>query len=422
MSNPTKKRRSRASRRIRRELRGRPEVIRLLVVSRLLRVLDRAGLQRYAEKHGRVWPLEDGVDAVDPSPLSGPIQPAPPRDADLVVSAPMPWTNEPDFVCELRDVSLIGTKPIAVTSDGGFVLDSIAPGRAGNVRLEKTLRSTAVKHGFARMRSGFRDDERIDWRELGLVCVLTSGLQRSYYHWVLEQLTKLRAVDEFRRRTGETPALIVPRGRNPWMRELIALVGYGDARLIKWQGGDARAERVVLPSFPMPTPANCRWLRERVVGPDEEAPTERSERILIARGEGRRWWRRMIVNQDEVEEALRPLGFRCHKLGEMSVAEQAELFSRAEVIVGSHGAGFTNMVFSTGAKVVELFGRDVRPHFFRLAHTLGLPYRYLLCKPVPVEGMPRREDGSRVAVADSLFGLHVDVEELKRVLAEIGVR
>ena len=403
-------------------LRGRPEVVPLLVASRLLRVLDRAGLRRYAEAHGRVWSLEHSGERVDPSLLRGPIQPAPPADAGLVVSAPMPWTNEPDFVTELRDVSLIGTKPTAVTADGGFVLDSIAPGRKGNVRLERTLRSMAVKHGFARMRAGFRDDERIEWRDLGLVCVMTSGLQRSYYHWVLEQLPKLRAVDEYRRQTGETPALILPRGRNPWMRELIELVGYGDAKLIKWHGADARAERVVLPSYPMPTPANCRWLRERVVGPDDEAPAERPERILIARGEGRRWWRRMIVNQDEVEEALKPLGFRTCKLGAMPVAEQARLFSRAEVVVGSHGAGFTNMVFSTGTKVVELFGRDIRPHFFRLAHTLGLPYRYVLCEPVPVEGMPRREDGSRAAVADSLFGLRVDVDELKWALAEIGVR
>jgi capsular polysaccharide biosynthesis protein len=40
----------------------------------------------------------------------------------------------------------------------------------------------------------------------------------------------------------------------------------------------------------------------------------------------------------------------------MTVAEQIRLFRGARLIVGSHGAGLTNMIFSDHASIVELFG------------------------------------------------------------------
>lgn len=413
-----------------RALRRSPRFIRALISLRALKLLDRDGLRSYAERSERFWQLED-EPRIDIEPLRGPILPPVPQGADRDVGFPYPWSARRGFVCELRDVSLIGHKPMVVTKDGRFVLDSIVPTMEDNVKLDEVLRRVIVRHGFPKTIGGFTGKDRIKdrKRELGLACLLTDGLQRSYYHWVLEQLTKLRGVDEFRRQTGETPLLVLPKGKAPWMLELIELTGYGDAETFEWSGPrDGRAERLVLPSYPEPTPATCRWLRDRVLGAQSVPETDRNERVLIVRGDGPRWWRRAIVNQAEVEEALGALGFRAYRLADMSVAEQARLFARAEVVVGAHGAGFTNLVFSTSTNALELFGRDVRPHFARLAHVLGLPYRYLLCEPASVEGLEppagliESGDARTPRMRAAKPGLSVDVDELRRALAEMGVR
>jgi len=410
-----------------RRLRRSPRFFQLMVAARGIRLLDRRGLRSYAAARGKLWPLQGPERSVDLAPLRGPIQPLPADTSGLAIGSHYPWTFQEEFVCELEDVTLLGHKPFVVTRDGRFVLDSLVSTRRENVKLEETLRRIASRHGLAQISRGFTGKGRIERRarRLGHVCLLTDGLQRSYYHWVLEQLTKLRAVEEYRRQTGETPTLVLPKRHSPWMSELVGLVGFGDAEISEWGGPrDGRAERLVLPTYPEPSPATLRWLRERVVGAGASRPEERGERILIARGEGRRWWRRAIVNQEELAAALEPLGFRSYRLGDMPVAEQARLFDRAEAVVGAHGAGLTNLVFSPSASVLELFGRNVRPHFFRLAHVLGLPYRYQLCEPASMEGI-EPPGGGRAAPSHPLAeppGLRVDPDEIKAALADMGIR
>jgi hypothetical protein len=70
-------------------------------------------------------------------------------------------------------------------------------------------------------------------------------------------------------------------------------------------------------------------------------------------------------------------GLRVFDPAGLSMAEQAELFAGAEVIVGPHGAGLTNMIFADPdrCQVVEL---PMRPHVNRcfgyMAQALGLGY------------------------------------------------
>jgi len=43
-------------------------------------------------------------------------------------------------------------------------------------------------------------------------------------------------------------------------------------------------------------------------------------------------------------------------LGTMSVLEQIELFSNADVVIGTHGAGLANILFcKPNTKVIEIF-------------------------------------------------------------------
>jgi len=84
---------------------------------------------------------------------------------------------------------------------------------------------------------------------------------------------------------------------------------------------------------------------------------------------------RPIVNQQDTLELVTQYGFEIVFLEELSLPEQAVLFNSACVIVSTHGAGLTNLVYcNPGTTVVEIFGAHVYPYFFGLSNLCGLRY------------------------------------------------
>ncbi|GCF14468.1 hypothetical protein Harman_24030 [Haloarcula mannanilytica] len=76
---------------------------------------------------------------------------------------------------------------------------------------------------------------------------------------------------------------------------------------------------------------------------------------------------------------LRTYGFETHRLEELSVAKQIQLFTNAEIVVGPHGAGLSNLVYSEDVTVVELFGDNLKPNFSRIAEVAGFDYHHIQC-------------------------------------------
>lgn len=99
---------------------------------------------------------------------------------------------------------------------------------------------------------------------------------------------------------------------------------------------------------------------------------------------------RRMVNEAELEAALTAQGFHVVELENIPFQEQVELFRGAKVIVGPHGSGLANVVFSSpGALLIELMpsGFPDRPvlndrSFWNLASGAGHQYAcYVIAKP-----------------------------------------
>jgi capsular polysaccharide biosynthesis protein len=120
------------------------------------------------------------------------------------------------------------------------------------------------------------------------------------------------------------------------------------------------------------------------------------------------------MNEREVLQALRPLGFTSCRLETMPLADQVALFHRAECVVGPHGAGLTNLLFCrSGTKVVEI-GTPYRPWacFYEIAHHRGLDYHLHMASPTRV-----RHFDPRTGVGDS--DLRVDPRGLYDVMTSL---
>ena len=62
-----------------------------------------------------------------------------------------------------------------------------------------------------------------------------------------------------------------------------------------------------------------------------------------------------IKNNNEIKDLLIKKGFTSYKVEELDIKEQIYLFNEASIIIGAHGAAFTNIVFCKPAtKIIEL--------------------------------------------------------------------
>jgi capsular polysaccharide biosynthesis protein len=106
-------------------------------------------------------------------------------------------------------------------------------------------------------------------------------------------------------------------------------------------------------------------------------------------------------------ELLGDFGFVETTLERMSPQEQIETLYDAEAVVGVHGAGLANMLFSPeGLKVAEIFPTYyVIPHYYYLSMSLGHEYAY------QCEGGDSRSVGS----------FKVDLRGLEASLVRLGI-
>jgi capsular polysaccharide biosynthesis protein len=103
-----------------------------------------------------------------------------------------------------------------------------------------------------------------------------------------------------------------------------------------------------------------------------------------------------VLNEDAVVDTLREYGFEPYRLADYSVAEQAILFDEADLVVGAHGAGFSNLVYTEDTAVLELFGEKIKPNYANLAKSIGLSYDSLECRP---RGVDLQVDTEQLATA-----------------------
>lgn len=94
-------------------------------------------------------------------------------------------------------------------------------------------------------------------------------------------------------------------------------------------------------------------------------------RLYVKRG---RVADRRITNEVEVENLLcKSFGFKAINASLLSFREQVALFGQAETIIGMHGGGLTNSLYSRGAQVLEIasIGHGLRPDFFPFVRAAG---------------------------------------------------
>jgi hypothetical protein len=106
------------------------------------------------------------------------------------------------------------------------------------------------------------------------------------------------------------------------------------------------------------------------------------KRVYVSRGDATR---RRIANEDDLIAALQGRGFRSVQLAKLPANEQIGIFRDAEIVVGPHGMGLTQIIMGSKlGRLIELFHSNAGTDAYAfVARAAGMQYDFLSGPEVP---------------------------------------
>ncbi|MGI0496380.1 tetratricopeptide repeat protein [Limnospira platensis] len=234
----------------------------------------------------------------------------------------------------------------------------------------------------------------------GTVAVV-SGISGSvYFHWMVDVLPRLEILRQAGYNWQDIDRIVVNSIRHPFQRETLQRLGIPESQIVESDiHPHIQADQLLVPDFagPVGYPPpwvlawhRRTWLQEDTLGVNlnsegflELSDTQKSKLgqktpklIYISRHSAKY---RRLLNEEAIAALLQQRGFITISPETLSVAEQAQVFSQAEVIVASHGSGLTNLIFcQPETTIIELMSPHyIRPYFWGLSRQLGLHHYYI---------------------------------------------
>jgi capsular polysaccharide biosynthesis protein len=184
----------------------------------------------------------------------------------------------------------------------------------------------------------------------GTALLLATTNSDNYYHWMLDSLPRWKILQTAGWTTYDW--VLLPGKPTAIQDEMLDRLGVPLQKRLRCSKNFVHQfERLVVPAMPFPVEMAsswaCVWLRSLFEG-KKSGP----EKVYLRRGTGRR----RLVNEPDLESALRLMGFVSMQPDRLTVTQQAELLSSARCVVAPHGAALTNLIFAPpGALMMELF-------------------------------------------------------------------
>lgn len=207
-----------------------------------------------------------------------------------------------------------------------------------------------------------------------LVVAPWSHLWCSYYDYVIFVLAKLCRIEEaLGKEIWQEAKICYPLRHTVFESGFTSKLGIPESSLIDTRARDTgyHAESIVLGNnqdWYFPSPYDIELLRKKFCLEEKVKPYRK---LYVSRS-----GRRQVKNETEVREVLKEFDFEILEDISRTVDEQIRLFAEAAVVVGPHGAGFTNLLWcQPGTKVLECFyGGYTPPYFYYISQLLGLEY------------------------------------------------
>lgn len=286
------------------------------------------------------------------------------------------------FVAQFGQGYVLTETGLATTGDFEIIEESAAtPDHAQQAMMAMTSRELFL--GYLPIRALLGGRSQSDSPSLEGAAPLIPRYPTNYYHWMIETVPKVRYLREFENQTDVDVTLLLPAQAPGFVDETLDLLGWPEYRVVRAIVPMYEVRNLIIPSFSQQTPSDFEWLRDEILdavfdADDVTGDTEGgSEKIYVSRANA---ISRRVRNEDTVMDVLSKYGFERYLLENRSLAENARLFSQADVVVGPHGAGLTDIVFADDCTLLEFFGSRRNWAYMKLSETLGIEYEPMYCE------------------------------------------
>ena len=301
------------------------------------------------------------------------------------------------FIAELNDARVWGSNG-AVVAAGDYFISDVSREFNKGLGIEHSIYYTIKQVKARRLR--------------GRAAVIGTAGSTVYYHWMMDILPRLAMVSKMTS-LDKVDFFITGFTQLPFQTETLSRLAIPLHKIIasnaNWNS-HVKADSLLVPSLagPLDQPQATQVYFLRTLFKDCISTQPPFRRLYISR---KKIGRRAIVNENELTAILSKHHFQVVDCEELSVAEQAVLFSEAAIILGSHGSAFTNLVFCTAATiVVDIFNPShVNACFWFISQINQLEYYYLLGEAKPIDDNPKNDQTI------------VDLDELNRLLKKTGL-
>ncbi len=261
----------------------------------------------------------------------------------------------------------------------------------------------------------------------GRTCVLGNRNSGNYYHWMNDILPRIQVLQKSGVPLNSIRNFVINPLQHDFQFESLQRFGIGRDRLVFCdESSYFDCEQLYIPLFGSNSlgkglaPWTPAFLKDSF-GTGTRPAADR--RLYVSRKHANG---RSILNEESLVLCLQKRGFECVHLEGLSITEQADLFGSASVILGAHGAGFTNIVFcQPETTIIELYKDHIAPCYWLTSEVTALRHAVHYCgndaNLVPDAGA----DGERYhASADRrrLSDLTVDLTTLTALLDHLDIR
>jgi hypothetical protein len=276
------------------------------------------------------------------------------------------WIDcKPNFVMSINNGRIYGKEGVVITPENQVIKES-----AFNWSFNESL-NPIFQHNY------LPDSQYID----ATIANISFTTAWNYYHWMLDILPKLELLKEA---NIEPNLYYLDYTGLPFQTETLIAFGILDKIYCPNENTHIKAKTLILTSTPE-AHVGCppHWavdlLRNKFLSEFNEFGWRK---IYISR-KGASC--RRILNEDQLIDYLSNNGFEIVQLEKLTVREQAKLFNEAKIIIGPHGAGFTNMIFcNPQVKIIEIYPPEFKtPCFWNISRLMKLEHHCIQSNNIP---------------------------------------
>jgi len=264
-----------------------------------------------------------------------------------------------------QKVLLAGPNAIPISEDGQYIL------HPHNKETKDYLSKSSPKSFM------YPDKEKIvyfnDETVINLVSPWLNEFNKNYFHWIIEGLLPLQSLFLNENLISTKLKVIINKDPSNYQLESLNMLGIPHNSIHEWDHDLVYCKKLVLSkktqfnfsNVDIIYPQSIDWLRD-LLSVHNNGLICQKDRIFISRQNSNG---RKIQNYTEILDVLKKFNIEPVYLEKLSFYEQFNIFSKAKFIMGAHGAGLINIIFSKNAKIFELFGNP--PDHFHMYYCLS---------------------------------------------------